>query len=72
MVVLKDLIISIISEILNSPVNDFTKISETKSWDSLKTMQIIMALDEEGIFIPLEKFASIESVQDLINLANKN
>lgn len=72
MVYLKDLIITIISEILNAPVNDSTTIDETKSWDSLKTMQIIMALDEEGIFIPLEKFSSIKSVQDLISLAKNN
>ncbi|MPN20481.1 hypothetical protein SDC9_167860 [bioreactor metagenome] len=47
-------------------------VSETTSFNgvsSLRVLQIIMALDEEGITIPLEKIAKIKSVSDLISFA---
>ena len=36
---------------------------------SLKILQIIMALDEEGISVPLEKIAKVKSVGDIIAFA---
>ena len=36
---------------------------------SLKILQIIMTLDEEGVSIPLEKIAKIKSVSDIIAFA---
>jgi acyl carrier protein len=68
---MKDRILGIVSEILESDVNENLTMADLEKWDSLKTLQIIMALDEEGISIPLEKIAKIKSVKDLIIFAEE-
>jgi acyl carrier protein len=45
--------------------------SNCADWTSLKTLQIIMALDEMGIVVPFEKIVDIHSIQDIIDLSNK-
>ena len=40
--------------------------------NSIKVLQIIMALDEEGIHIPLEKIAKLSSVGNLFNVVDES
>jgi acyl carrier protein len=64
-------IIDIISEALGSSVSEDSTIDNTAGWDSLKTLQIVMALDEAGYEIPLEKIAEIKSVRDILSFVKK-
>jgi acyl carrier protein len=48
-----------------------TSMDNTPSWDSLKTLQIVMALDEEDIPIPFERIAEIRSVADILAMAGE-
>lgn len=66
---LKERILEVAKDVLGKHVDEASDINNTPNWDSLKTLQIIMALDEEGITIPLEKIAKIKSISDLINFA---
>ncbi|MCL2009482.1 MAG: acyl carrier protein [Synergistaceae bacterium] len=55
------------SEILGEPVSEESSAESVAGWDSLKTLQIVMALDEAGYEVPLEKIAEIKSVQDILS-----
>jgi len=66
---LKNRIIAIASEILGENVTEATSMDNFLKWDSLKTLQIIMALDNECISVPLEKIAKIKSIKDLIEFS---
>ena len=68
---MKDKILGTVSEILGSDINENSKMEDIDKWDSLKTLQIIMALDEKNISIPLEKIAKVRSVKDLIMFAEE-
>jgi len=46
-----------------------TSMENSPEWDSLKTLQIVMALDEAGISIPFERIAEIRSVRDIMEMA---
>lgn len=61
----------IISEVLGTSVSESTSTDNTPAWDSLKTLQIVMALDEAGYEIPLEKIAEIQSVKDILAFVQK-
>lgn len=62
-------IIEIVSEALGTPVFEDSSMDSVTGWDSLKTLQIVMALDEAGYEIPLEKIAEIKSVKDILSFA---
>jgi acyl carrier protein len=62
-------IIDIVSEVLGVPVSEDSAVENTAGWDSLKTLQIVMALDEAGYSIPLEKIADIRSVGNILSIA---
>ena len=68
--ILMQTVFKIVSEILGQEVTADTSIDtsmeNTEGWDSLKTLQIVMALDEVGVSIPLEKIAEIRSVADIV------
>lgn len=64
---MKKKILSIVSDIIESPVDEKTGFQDI---NSLKLLQIIMALDEEEITIPLEKISSIKSVSDILIFAH--
>lgn len=67
---MKDKIIQIIIQILGvDDINESTSVKTCPAWTSLKMLQIIMALEEENILIPIEKISNIHSVNDIINLA---
>ncbi|NLK37262.1 MAG: hypothetical protein GX299_04185 [Epulopiscium sp.] len=68
---MKDKILGTVSEILGLDINENSIMEDIDKWDSLKTLQIIMALDEKNISIPLEKIAKVKSVKDLIIFAEE-
>ena len=59
-------VIAVASDILGYLVDASSSLSDA---GSLKILQIIMALDEEGISVPLEKIAKVKSVGDIIAFA---
>ena len=65
-------IINIVSEVLGCPVSPESSTENTPGWDSLKTLQIVMALDEAGYSVPLEKIAEIKSVADIAEKAERS
>ncbi len=64
-------ILEIISAIPGSGVAEDGSVENIPTWDSLKTLQIVMALDEAGYDVPLEKIAEIRSVKDILAFARK-
>lgn len=44
----------------------------TEGWDSLKTLQIVMALDEAGMPVPLERIAEIRTVADIARFSRQD
>ena len=64
-------IIDVVSGVLKTPVSGESRVEDVTGWDSLKTLQIVMALDEAGYEIPLEKIAEIKSVRDILSFAQK-
>ena len=65
-------IVKIVSEVLGLPVTAESSMENTEGWDSLKTLQIVMALDEAGVSIPLEKIAEIRSVADIVRFSGQD
>lgn len=59
-------VIAVASDILGYSVDASSSLSDA---GSLKILQIIMALDEEGISVPLEKIAKVKSVGDITAFA---
>lgn len=68
---MRERIIEIVTEILGESAVETTTRRSAENWDSLRMVQIIMALDEAGIPIPFEKIARIESVADIIKFAER-
>lgn len=61
-------ILETISEVLETTVDENTTRASVPNWDSLKMLQIVMALDEIGYSVPLEKIAKINSVRDILEI----
>ena len=59
-------VVSVASDILGYSVDTSSSLVDA---GSLKILQIIMTLDEEGISVPLEKIAKVKSVGDIIAFA---
>ena len=70
--ILMQTVFKIVSEILGQEVTADTSMENTEGWDSLKTLQIVMALDEAGVSIPLEKIAEIRTVADIVRFSGQN
>lgn len=66
---MRDTVLAVIQSILGSEANLGASMANTPGWDSLKTLQIIMGLDEAGISIPFERIAEIKSVPDILDIA---
>ena len=64
-------IIDIVSEVLSVPVSEESTAESVAGWDSLKTLQIVMALDEAGYEIPIEKIADIKSVRNILSFVQE-
>lgn len=67
---MENMIIKIAKQILGDEVNINTSINNNADWSSIKIIQLIMALDEEGINIPIEKMSMIQSIKDIIKIVN--
>ena len=69
-------VFKIVSEILGQEVTADTSIDtsmeNTEGWDSLKTLQIVMALDEAGMPVPLERIAEIRTVADIARFSRQD
>ncbi|MBQ7264287.1 MAG: acyl carrier protein [Synergistaceae bacterium] len=65
-------IVKIASDVLGMPVTEASSVEDVPGWDSLKMLQIVMALDEAGISVPLEKIAEVRSVGDLIRFSGQS
>ena len=63
-------IIDIVSEVLGMPVSEESSVENVSGWDSLKTLQIVMALDEAGYEVSIEKIAEIKSVRDILSFVS--
>lgn len=60
-----------IEEIISGLIDNQLDVSwDFQNMSSLKQLQIIMALDAEGISIPIEKIGSIHSVEDIKRMLN--
>ncbi|MDR3265320.1 MAG: acyl carrier protein [Synergistaceae bacterium] len=64
-------IIGIVAETLGVSVSGDSSIGDVAGWDSLKTLQIVMALDEAGYGIPIEKIADVKSVRDILTFVKE-
>ena len=64
-------ILEIAKDILGNDINVSTTMNNCPDWSSLKTIQIIMALDDVGIKIQIEKMARIKSIKDIIDISNE-
>ncbi len=69
---MEEIILKTVSEVLECPVSRATQKLDIPEWGSLKMLQIVMALDEIGIYLPLEKIADIRGVPDMIALASED
>lgn len=65
-------VVKIVSEVLGLPVTAESSMENTESWDSLKTLQIVMALDEAGMPVPLERIAEIRTVADIARFSRQD
>ncbi|EHL68318.1 hypothetical protein [Cloacibacillus evryensis] len=66
---MEDKIIAAVSDVLGHTVDKRTIFDDVSS---LKMLQIIMALDEKGISVPLEKIAKIKSMEDIFTFAEED
>lgn len=70
--ILMQTVFKIVSEILGQEVTADTSMENTEGWDSLKTLQIVMALDEAGMPVPLERIAEIRTVADIARFSRQD
>ncbi len=66
---MQDKILTVVRSILGEGANLDTSMANTPAWDSLKTLQIVMGLDEADVSIPFERIAEIKSVADILAMA---
>ncbi|MDR1650611.1 MAG: acyl carrier protein [Synergistaceae bacterium] len=62
-------ILEIARTVLGDGVSKETSIETFPGWDSLKTLQIVMGLDEAGISVPFERIAEIRSIGGIMEIA---
>ena len=65
-------VIDIVSDVLGTPVCEESSVENVAGWDSLKMLQIVMALEDAGYDIPLEKIVEIKSVRDILSFLKKD
>ena len=68
---MQETILQAVRSVLGDDTDESATMANTPSWDSLKTLQIVMALDEEGVSIPFERIAEIKSVADIVSFAER-
>jgi acyl carrier protein len=55
--------------VLGAEISENTSMATCPEWTSIRTLQMVMGLDEAGVSIPFEKIAEIRSVGDIMRLA---
>ena len=60
---------SVARSVLGSEISENASLETCPEWPSIRTLQIVMGLDEAGVSIPFEKIAEIRSVGDIMRLA---
>jgi acyl carrier protein len=65
----RDIILNIAQSVLGAETSANTSMETCPEWTSIRTLQIVMGLDEAGISIPFEKIAEIRSVGDIMRFA---
>ena len=68
---MRQTILKTVSDVLGLPVTEGSSMEDVPGWDSLKTLQIVMTLDEAGVSIPLERIAEVRTVGDLIRFSEQ-
>lgn len=66
---MREKILTVVRSVLGGDATLGTSMANSPAWDSLRTLQIVMGLDEEGVSIPFEKIAEIKSVADILDIA---
>lgn len=66
---MQDKVLAVVRSVLGEDANLETSMANTPTWDSLKTLQIVMGLDEAGVSVPFERIAEIKSVSDILAMA---
>jgi acyl carrier protein len=65
----RTIILNVARSVLGAETSENTSIETCPEWTSIKTLQMVMGLDEDGISIPFENIAEIRSVGDMMRLA---
>ncbi len=69
----ENIIVEIISSVLQTEVNVKTSQENESRWDSLKHIQLIMELEERlGIEIPIEIVPDLTSIRSIVEYIDKN
>ncbi|MDR1580994.1 MAG: hypothetical protein LBS35_11605 [Synergistaceae bacterium] len=64
-----NIILNIARSVLGAEISENTSMETCPEWTSIRTLQMVMGLDEAGVSIPFEKIAEIRSVSDIMRLA---
>ncbi|MDR0652831.1 MAG: acyl carrier protein [Synergistaceae bacterium] len=64
-----NIILNIARSVLGAETSENTSMETCPEWTSIRTLQMVMGLDEAGVSIPFEKIAEIRSVGDIMRLA---
>ena len=65
----RNIILNIARSVLGAEISENTSMETCPEWTSIRTLQIVMELDEAGVSIPFEQIAEIRSVGDIMRLA---
>ncbi|MDR1133326.1 MAG: acyl carrier protein [Synergistaceae bacterium] len=65
----RNIILDIAQSVLGEGISEDASMGTCPDWTSIKTLQIVMELDEAGVSIPFEKIAEIRSVADIMRIA---
>jgi acyl carrier protein len=65
----RNTILNVARSVLGAEISKNTSMETCPEWTSVKTLQMVMGLDEAGVSIPFERIAEIRSVGDIMRLA---
>ncbi|MDR3164343.1 MAG: hypothetical protein LBU13_02095 [Synergistaceae bacterium] len=64
----RNIILKVTRSVLGAEISENTPMEMCPEWTSIKTLQMVMELDEAGVSIPFERIAEIRSVGDIMRL----
>jgi acyl carrier protein len=65
----RNIILNVARSVLGAEISENASMETCPEWTSIRTLQMVMGLDEAGVSIPFEKIAEIRSVGDIMRLA---